>query len=287
MESIISSLPTSTKPLFMGIVNVTPDSFSDGGKYLKLEDAIKHAEELIKAGVNIIDVGGESTKPGAKLISEEEELKRIIPVIYELRKLYSKITISVDTYKSNVAQLALSVGANMINDVSGLTMDSEMAQVAAKSNCPIVIMHNNGIPATKPMLKNLTVIPAKAGIQKVGSTRLDSHCHGNDTSQLILKEVYNWLKKQTDFALSNGIKKENIIVDPGIGFGKTAEEDFLLIQNLEEFKSLDFPILVGPSRKSFIKKFFEDCSIEEKTKEMIDIAIKNGANIVRLHKVYK
>lgn len=274
MENI--SLFTSTKLLFMGIVNVTPDSFSDGGKYLKLEDAIHHAEELIKSGVNIIDVGGESTKPGAELISEEEELKRIIPVIYQLRKADSKITISIDTYKSNVAQLALSAGANMINDVSGLTMDSGMAQVAAKSNCPIVIMHNNGIPAIKPRHETRST---KQEEQNPASCFLPPAS--------IIKEVYNWLKKQTDFALSSGIKKENIIIDPGIGFGKTAEEDFLLIQNLKQFKSLGFPVLVGPSRKSFIKKLFESCNIEEKTKEMIDIAIKNGANIVRLHKVYK
>ncbi len=268
MESIISSLLISTKPLFMGILNVTPDSFSDGGKYLNLENAINHAEELIKSGADIIDVGGESTKPGAELVSEEEELKRIIPVIYELRKLHPKIIISVDTYKANVAQLAISAGANMINDISGFTMDKEMVKVAAKLNCPIVIMHNDGIPATKPALR---------------------HCeeHSDEAISTTLSEVYNWLKKQTDYALSSGIKKENIIIDPGIGFGKTAEEDFLLIQNLKQFKSLNFSILVGPSRKSFIKKLFDDCNIEEKTEEIINLAIRNGANIVRMHKIYK
>ncbi len=243
------------KPIVMGILNITPDSFSDGRKYFQIEDAIKHTEKLIENGVDIIDIGGESTRPGAELISEEEELKRVIPIIYEVKKRFPDIFISIDTYKSNVAQLALNAGARMINDVSGLTMDPDMVHVAAKANCPIVIMHNKGIPATKP----------------------------NESNKNIIREVYTWLKKQAQHTIGNGVKKENIIIDPGLGFGKTVEEDLCLIENLREFKSLGFPILVGPSRKSFIKKLFPEENLEKKSKEMIELAVKNGVDILRVH----
>lgn len=243
----------------MGILNITPDSFFDGGKYFQINDAIKHAEELLNRGVDIIDVGGESTRPGAKLISEEEELKRVIPVIYELKKRLPNVFISIDTYKSNVADLALKAGARIVNDVSGLTMDPGMIQIVRDANCPIVIMHNEGIPATR---------------------------NEKAKKNSILKTVYNWLQKQTDFAISNGIKKENIIIDPGIGFGKSAKENLYIIENLKEFKSLGFPILVGPSRKSFIKELFGEDKIEIKAKEMVKLAIKNGADIVRVHSIF-
>ncbi len=252
---MLNDLLLMKKIVLMGILNITPDSFLDGGKYFQIEDAIKHAEELVKNKVDIIDIGGESTRPGAEYVSEEEELKRVIPVIYELKKRLPNIFISIDTYKSNVAQLAINAGAKMINDVSGLTIDPDMVHVAAKANCPIVIMHNDGIPATKP----------------------------NKINENLLKEVSNWLKKQTQYAIDNGIKKENIIIDPGLGFGKTADEDLYLINNLKEFKSLGFPVLVGPSRKSFIKKIFPNDDIDVKTKEIIDLTVTNGADIIRVH----
>ncbi len=261
----ISDLLKSKKPVVMGILNITPDSFSDGGQYFHIDDAIKHVEKLISNGVDIIDVGGESTRPGAELITEEEELKRVIPVVYEIKKKYSKVIISIDTYKANVAQLALNAGATMINDVSGLTMDLEMVHVAAKANCPIVIMHNMGIPATKHEARN---------------TKQET---GNNDHASILDEVYKWLQKQTQYAIDKGIKKESIIIDPGLGFGKTAEENLYLIENLKEFKSLGFSILIGPSRKSFIKKLFPNENIEIKSKEIIELTIKNGADIVRVH----
>ena len=252
----INSLLLSKKPLISGILNITPDSFLDGGKYFQIEDAIKHVEDLINNDVDIIDIGGESTRPDAELISEEEELKRIIPVIYEIKKRFPEVFISVDTYKANVAQLALNAGAKMINDVSGLTMDPDMVHIAAKANCPVVIMHNNGIPATK----------------------------SNKSNKNIVQEVYAWLQTQSKYAIDNGIKKENIIIDPGIGFGKTPEENLCLIDNLREFKSLGFPILVGSSRKSFIRKLFGEENIEKKSKEIIELAVRNGADIVRVHK---
>ena len=251
----LNSLLLSKRPIVMGILNITPDSFSDGGKYVQIQDAVKQVEKLINNGVDIIDIGGESTRPHAELISEEEELKRVIPVIYEIKKRFPEIFISIDTYKANVAQLALNAGAKMINDVSGLTMDPDMVHVAAKANCPIIIMHNAGIPVTKPDKNNKNII----------------------------QEVCNWLRKQTQYAIDNSVKKENIIIDPGIGFGKTPEEDLSLIENLKEFKSLGFPILIGPSRKSFIKKLFGEENIEKKSKEMIELALKNEADIVRVH----
>lgn len=243
----------------MGILNITPDSFSDGGKYFNLDDAIKHAKELIESGVNIIDIGGESTRPGAKQVSEEEELKRVIPVIKELRGAASqlKFLISIDTYKANVAKKALEAGADMVNDVSGLTKDPNMIKIVADAKCPVVIMHNRGIPATKPHTLHLT--------------------------PQILEEVYRWLLKQTNHAIINGVKRGNIIIDPGIGFGKSAEEDLYLIENLKELKSLGFPVLIGLSRKSFIKKLFPNDSLETKSKELVNLAIKNGADILRVH----
>lgn len=258
-------------PLIMGILNVTPDSFSDGGQYFQINDAIKHAEQLIKKGVNIIDIGGESTRPGAEPVSEEEELKRVIPVICELKKRFPNILISIDTYKSNVAKEALLAGANMINDVSGLTMDLNMATVAAKANCPIVIMHNRGIPATKPL-----TVDNRRGRSLT--------CPTNDNNKSVVKEIFAWLQTQSQYAIDNGIQKESIIIDPGIGFGKTPNENLLIIENLKDLKSLGYPILVGPSRKSFIRALFgENADIDQKTKELVDLSVHNGADIVRVH----
>ena len=259
----VSDLIKKKKPLIMGILNITPDSFSDGEKYFHIDDAIDQAKKLIKERVDIIDVGGESTRPSAEPVSEEEEIRRVIPVIKwcrdaALQRLYKNILISIDTYKSKVAKAALDAGANMINDVSGLTKDPTMIKVARNADCPIVIMHNNGIPATKPEIRK-------------------------NVEHSIIDEVYSWFKHQAEYAIANGIKPENIIIDPGIGFGKSAEEDLYLIECLYEFKSLGFPILVGSSRKSFIRKLFGEKNFGVKNKEMIELAIKNGTNIVRMH----
>ena len=284
------TLNLTKKPLLMGILNVTPDSFSDGGKYFKLDTALKHTQDMINQGVDIIDVGGESTRPGAKPVSEEEELNRVIPVIKEISLLatHHLLLISVDTYKSNVAKLALDNGANMINDVSGLTMDENMVKVAREANCPIVIMHNRGIPATKPENEprhcegSLTPLGTGSAISKtLGDCRVVHH--GWTPRNDITEEVYTWLKNQTDFAIRNGVKKENIIIDPGIGFGKSPEEDLILLENLKEFESLGFPVLAGPSKKSFIRRLFPNHDLKIKSKEMIELAIKNGASIVRIH----
>lgn len=256
MHKCINDL-VKQKPLFMGILNVTPDSFSDGGKYFDLNSAINHAKDLINQGIHIIDIGGESTRPDATPISEEEELKRVIPVIKELAK--QNILISIDTYKSKVAKAALEAGASMINDVSGLTMDKDMVNIARDFCCPIIIMHNTGIPAKKTSASN-------------------------SQPSAKLEEVISWLRKQINYALNTGIKKENIIIDPGIGFGKTAEEDLFIIKNISQLKALESPVLVGPSKKSFLKKVYgENIDLEKKTKEIVDLSINNGASIVRVH----
>ena len=298
-------LDLEKKPLIMGILNVTPDSFSDGRKYFNFDDAVQHAEHLLNSGVDIIDIGGESTRPGATPISEEEELNRVIPVIRQIAALrisHSTLPtlhstfhtlhflISIDTYKSNVARAALLAGANMINDVSGLTMDKDMVGVASEFQCPIVIMHNRGIP-----VKECRVQSAEYRVQSIegGMEQTLVPCSTFSTPHSVLLTphsslltVFAWLQKQTQYAISNGVKKENIIIDPGIGFGKTPEENLFIIENLKKFKSLDYPVLVGPSRKSFIKALFgEDVDIEEKTKELVDLSIKNGADIVRVHEV--
>lgn len=255
-------MKSKTKTKLMGILNITPDSFSDGGKYSSIKNAIAQAEKLISRGVHIIDIGGESTRPGAIKVSEEEELNRVIPVVKEIAQLKSikNFEISIDTYKSGVARKCLELGANYINDVSGLTLDKNMANTASEAACGLIIMHNSGIPATKPALSNERRDP-----------------------KLLLEEIKDWLNKQTNYALVHGVKKENIIIDPGLGFGKSPSEDFYIIQNLNELKSLGYPVLIGPSRKSFLKHLFPGEDIEQKSKEIIELSIQNGADVIRIH----
>lgn len=245
------------KCLVMGILNITPDSFSDGGKYFNFENAIKHVHHMIQCGVDIIDIGGESTRPNANQITKEEELRRILPIIKEISKIIkdTNIEISIDTYKASVAEEALKLGAKIINDVSGLKESSNMTDIILKYNAKIVIMHNNGIPATKPK-KN---------------------------SHNIIYEVYEWLKKKTKFAISQGVKKENIILDPGIGFGKTAQDDMKLIENIPLLKELGYPILIGSSKKSFISCLYPNEPLEKKSDEIDTLIIENGADIIRKH----
>jgi dihydropteroate synthase len=243
----------------MGILNVTPDSFSDGGKFNTVETAIKKGISLIEDGADILDIGGESTRPGADLVSENEELKRIIPVIKELRSRY-KTPISVDTNKSEVARIAIDNGATFVNDVSGLTMDEKMVELVANKNVPIVIMHMKGTPKTmqkKPQYTN------------------------------VVQEIFHFLENQTNFALKNGVKPKNIIIDPGFGFGKTVNDNFELLAKLNIFTKLKYPILVGTSRKSFIGKILKD-SVDKRiegTSASVAISILNGAKIVRVHDV--
>lgn len=247
-----------TSPKIMGILNITPDSFSDGGKYINIDNALAYALKMINDGADIIDVGGESTRPGSDPVSVDEEIKRTIPLIKRLSELRKNIIISIDTTKSEVAEQALQNGADIINDISGLTFDDKIIGVAKKYNAAVIIMHIKGNP------KTMQVNP-----------------HYND----LLKEVYNFLKIQSNKALNNGVEK--IILDPGIGFGKSVDDNFSLIKNLGKFESLGYPLLIGLSRKSFIGKTL-DLNVEERdvaTVILETISVLRSAKIIRTHNV--
>jgi dihydropteroate synthase len=243
----------------MGILNVTPDSFSDGGKYDTIENAVKQAFQMIEDGVDIIDIGGESTRPGAKKVSLEEELNRVIPVIKRIRQ-ESDISISIDTYKSEVANKAIQAGANIVNDISGLRFDKKMIDVISKSTASAVLMHIQGTPESmqdNPIYRNL------------------------------LDEILKYLGESTDMLLQNGVEKARIAIDPGIGFGKKWEDNYKIIRYLKELKSLGFPILLGASRKSFIGNLL-DLPADERLEGSLAAAacgIMNGADILRVHDV--
>ena len=244
----------------MGIVNVTPDSFSDGGQFYHPEKATIHAIQLINDGADIIDIGGESSRPGANHVLLQEELERTIPVIQKIRQTSPDTLISIDTYKSEVAIQAIEAGANMINDISGLTMDETMPNIAADLGVPIVIMHMQGTPA------NMQINPYY--------------------KDLIL-DITSFFSDQIKLANTAGIEMAHIILDPGIGFGKTIDHNFQLIQNLNEFCKLGYPILIGPSRKSFIGTTL-DLPTEDRlegTSAVVTAGIMNGARIVRVHDV--
>lgn len=243
----------------MGILNVTPDSFYDGGLYYNREKAERCALEMEEEGADIIDIGGESTRPGSKSIPPEEELKRVLPVIKKLVKRI-KIPISIDTYKNEVARQALDSGASIVNDITGLKNDKKMAFLIKKYNAGVVLMHIKGTPSTmqkNPEYKNL------------------------------LGEIMASLRKSISIAKEAGIKDSQIIIDPGIGFGKTAGHNLQLLNRLSEFKSLKLPILVGPSRKSFIGVMLNLPPDERLfgTAAAVCISIYNGANIIRVHDV--
>lgn len=243
----------------MGILNVTPDSFSDAGQYQEVDKAIAHALQMAEDGVDIIDIGGESTRPGARPCSLREELLRVIPVIKGLAKRIS-LPISIDTYKAEVAKRALEEGAAMVNDISALRFDPKMAEVVARYNVPVVLMHIQGSP------------------QKMQE---------NPQYQDIIGEISLYLKEAIKRAQEDGIKREMIIIDPGIGFGKRLEHNLEILARLREFSYLNAPILVGSSRKSFIGQVL-DLPVEERlegTAATVAISILNGAHLVRVHDV--
>lgn len=247
------------RTLLMGVLNVTPDSFSDGGLFFDKEKAIAQGLKMVEEGADIIDIGGESTKPGSKPLGLEEELRRVIPVIESLSREID-IPISIDTYKSAVARKAIEAGAQMINDISGLHFDQDLASVAAKEDTPLILMHIRGTPET--MQKNVHY-------------------------DFLFSEIIQYLRDSIHWAESTGLDPEQIIVDPGIGFGKTLEDNLLLIKNLSELRVLGKPILLGTSRKSFIGKILNaDVGDRlEGTLSSIAIGVLNGANIIRCHDV--
>ncbi len=252
----------SRRTSVMGILNVTPDSFSDGGLYRTPEEAIRRGLEMAEEGADIIDVGGESTRPGGVYgatvpVSEDEELARVIPVIEGLAQR-SDVTISVDTTKSAVAEAALSAGASMVNDISGLSFDGRMAAVVARHQAALVVMHIQGRPET------MQQDPRYADV---------------------VAEVRQGLHNSVAAAEAAGVN--TIIIDPGIGFGKTLEHNLSLIKHLGEFRSLGRPILIGTSRKGFIGAIL-DRPVNERifgTAASVALAVRNGANIVRVHDV--
>lgn len=254
------SLDFSKKTYIMGILNVTPDSFSDGGLYFSEKKAIEHALRLVEEGADIIDVGGESTRPGSEPVSPEEEIRRTIPVIRALSKEI-RVPISIDTYKAEVARRALDAGATMVNDISGLRFDPDMPAVVAEYGVPVVIMHIKGRP--KDMQQN-------------------------PVYEALIPEIMDYLRISIRLAIKFGIKEDRIIIDPGIGFGKTFEHNLEIINNLKEFTLLEKPVAVGVSRKAFIGRILGDLPPQERlegTAAAVAIAIYNGANIVRVHDV--
>lgn len=243
----------------MGVLNVTPDSFSDGGLFFDLDKALTHAHEMIEDGADIIDVGGESTRPGSRPVSEDEELRRVIPVIQELSKETDK-PISIDTYKSRVAEKAIEAGAQIINDISGLKADKDMARIAAANGAPVIINHIKGQPHN---------MPEKPAYED------------------LISEVMLDLRQSIDLAVKSGIREDAIIIDPGIGFGKTAQHNLEILNRLEEFKGLERPIMVGTSRKSFIGHVLGLSASGGLigTAATIAVAVIKGARIVRVHDV--
>jgi dihydropteroate synthase len=274
-------LQLGKRTLIMGVVNVTPDSFSDGGLYVNRERAVEHALQLLNEGADIIDVGGESTRPGAAVqitneppttasaenrpISEQEELERVIPVITALKQKRPEAVISVDTYKSGVARAAVEAGAEIVNDISGFRWDKQMVKTLAAMKCGAVMMHMRGRPEE---WRNLAPV--------------------SDVVMLVRRELRDWV----DVALMAGVKRERIVLDPGFGFGKTFEQNYPLLKRLDELHGLRYPLLVGVSRKSFIGRALarngKDATLEERLLGTIateTALILKGAHIIRTHDV--
>lgn len=250
----------SQRTHIMGILNVTPDSFSDGGLYFDKDDAVRQALKMEDEGADIIDVGGESTRPGSQAVALDEEVRRVIPVI-EAMAGKVKVPISIDTHKSQVAELAIKAGASIVNDISGLRFDKRMAEVAARYGVAVVIMHIKGTP---------------------------QNMQQNPTYKALIPEIMDYLREGILIARKAGVADDKIIIDPGIGFGKTIGDNLEILRRLGEFTGFEKPILIGPSRKSFIGKTLGDLPVTERlegTAAAVAIGIFNGANIIRVHDV--
>jgi dihydropteroate synthase len=253
------SLKLGEKTYIMGILNVTPDSFSDGGKFLDPRAAIDHAKHMVEQGADIIDVGGESSRPGSDPVSVEDEKRRVIPVIRKLVKELD-VPLSIDTYKSQVAKDALDAGACLVNDISGLRFSSDMAELVADAKASVVVMHIKGTPKT---------------MQK------------DPKYKDVVKEVMGELKAQTDLARKAGISKDRILIDPGIGFGKTVDHNCKLIAEVGQLRKLGYPILIGTSRKTFIGKVL-GTEVDDRLEGTIAtnvVAVLGGVDFVRVHDV--
>ena len=258
-KKIFHGLKFSSLPILMGVLNLTPDSFSDGGKYIKKKFGIQHAKKLIKDGCAILDIGGEATNPGSKEIKVEEEWKRISPILLRLKRL--RKFISLDTRKSLIMKKGIKNKINLVNDVSGLSFDLKTIDVLKDSNIPFVIHHIQGTPQTmqkRPRYKN------------------------------VLLDIYDFFEKKIKYLRSKGIKHNNIILDPGIGFGKNLKHNITLLRNVSIFHSLGFPVMLGTSRKRFIKKLSGANDSKERLGGTISsslIAVMQGVQILRVHDV--
>ena len=256
------SLPYGERTLVMGVLNVTPDSFSDGGEFFSLERAVAHAEQMIAEAADIIDVGGESTRPGSAFVSEGEELQRVIPVIERLAAK-SPVPISIDTTKSSVARAAIAAGAEIVNDISGLRFDPLIADEAARAKAGLVLMHSRGTP------KDMQQLPP-----------VDD----------IMSEVIGELRNSVLVAEERGVARDRIAIDPGIGFGKTLAQNVELIAKLDQLviAFAEFPIMIGTSRKSFLGKLLDNAPADQRlhgTIASVVASVLNGAHIVRVHDV--
>ncbi len=253
------SIPIRSGALLMGVLNVTPDSFSDGGKFLDPGRAVEHVHEMIAEGADIIDVGGESTRPGARYVGEKEEIQRIKPVMNALGKEID-VPISIDTRKAAVAEMALDLGAALVNDVSGLRDDPQLVHTVQKTGAGVIIMHRKG-----------------------SSETMQQAPYYED----VMGEVLEFLTQQVDFALINGISAEKILIDPGIGFGKTATHNIELLANIGKLRQLGYPIVVGLSRKSFLGELTKQPMDQREIGHAASLALMvwEGAHILRVHNV--
>ena len=247
------------RTLIMGVLNVTPDSFSDGGCYLDVAAAISHAEKRVEDGADVIDIGGESSRPGASSASTEEELSRVLPVVEGIVDDIS-VPVSIDTCKSAVARRALEAGANIVNDITALCGDAEMVKVAVEMNAGVILMHMRGTPRTM------------------------QHSPVYDD---VVSEISSWLQRRIEEAETKGVPPDKIVIDPGIGFGKTVDHNLEILRRLDEFRNLNKPVLIGTSRKSFIGKIL-DLPVNDRiegTAATVAWAIAHGADMIRVHDV--
>ncbi len=257
LKSRVLQLPR--RPLLMGIVNVTPDSFSDGGKYVDVDAAVAHAQKLVADGADLLDVGGESTRPNAVPVSEEQELARVMPVVQRLVDVVV-VPISIDTHKATVAEAALDAGGEIINDISGLEGDPRMCRVAVTSGAGVCVMHMQGTPQTMQQ---------------------------NPRYEHVVDDVSRYLRERRDALVAAGVALERICLDPGIGFGKTFEHNFDLLHNCKTLHELHCPVLVGHSRKNFLGKLLGD-DAADRTQATVGVALalaEQGVQILRVHDV--
>ena len=257
------SLDLSHSAKIMGILNVTPDSFSDGGQFFSLDAAVSHARELIAEGAEIIDVGGESTRPGADPVPLEEEIRRVVPVIEKIRSEFPSVLLSVDTYKAATARYAVGAGADIINDITALRGDPSMIDVVLESGAAVVLMHMQGMP------KTMQIAPAY---------------------QEVVSEVMAFLEARRDWLVDRGVDRESIAIDPGFGFGKRLADNLKLMRNLETFRALAQPLLIGVSRKSGLAQLSGDSALPVGKRIWPTVALtcllrEKGAHLLRVHDV--